>query len=63
MAPGTRSKFGAPMFELEIFRKQMHCVEESTCDIFGIFRRPGNCVPPRYDYEHDQLMRVKKAAS
>jgi len=51
------------MFELEIFRKQMHCVEESTCDIFGIFRRPGNCVPPRYDYEHDQLMRVKKAAS
>jgi len=52
------------MFEPEVFRKQMYCVEESTCDNTGIFRRPrqsfgaptviwrlGNCaplVPPRY---------------
>jgi len=39
MAPGTRSKFGAPMFEPEVFRKQMCCSEESTCDFVGTFRR------------------------
>ena len=31
------------MFEPEVFRKQMHCIEESACNIVGIFRRPGNC--------------------
>jgi len=59
MAPGARSEFGAPMFELpEVFRKKMYCIEESTCDIceafwrplhsFGdsaVIRRPGNCAP------------------
>jgi len=42
MAPGARSKFGAPMFEAEVFRKQIHYTEESTCDIVvvGTFRRP-----------------------
>ena len=40
MAPGARSKFGAPMFEPEVFRKQMYCTEESTCDIVETFRRP-----------------------
>jgi len=40
MASGARSKFGAPMFEPEIFRKQMYCIEESICDIVGAFRRP-----------------------
>ena len=39
MAPGTISKFGAPMFE-PVFPKQMYCIEESTCDIAGPFRRP-----------------------
>ena len=39
MAPGTISKFGAPMFE-PVFPKQMYCTEESTCDIAGPFRRP-----------------------
>ena len=58
MVPGTRSKFGAPMFETEVFRKQMYCIEESTHDIVGTFRhpplvirRPGNCAllaTPRY---------------
>jgi len=24
---GARSKFGAPMFEPEVFRKQMYCIE------------------------------------
>jgi len=33
-------KFGAPMFEPEFFRKQMCCIEESACDIVGIFRQP-----------------------
>jgi len=58
MAPGARSKFGAPMFEPEVFRKQMYCIEECVCDIVGSLwrhpqrigapieiRRPGNCVP------------------
>ena len=40
MAPGARSKFSAPMFEPEVFWKQMYCIEESTCDIVGTFRRP-----------------------
>jgi len=25
------------MFKPEVFRKQMYCIEESTCDIVGIF--------------------------
>jgi len=28
MAPGARNKFGAPMFESEVFRKQMYCFEK-----------------------------------
>jgi len=28
------------MYEPEVFRKQMYCIDESTCDIVGIFRRP-----------------------
>jgi len=31
--------FGAPMFEPEVFRKQMYCIEESTGDIVGTVRR------------------------
>ena len=27
------------MFEFEVFRKQMHCIEESTCDIVWTFWR------------------------
>jgi len=30
----------APMFEPKVFRKQKCCVEKSTCDIFGTYRRP-----------------------
>jgi len=36
----ARSKFGAPMLEFEVFRKQMCCIETSTCDIIGTFQRP-----------------------
>jgi len=32
-------KFDDPMFEPELFRKQMYCIEESACDIVGTFRR------------------------
>ena len=51
MAPGARSNFGVPMFEPEVFRKQMYSTEESTCNTVGIFgvrmviRRPGNFAP------------------
>jgi len=40
MAPVARSKFGAPMFEFEVFRKQMYYIEESTYDIVGTFWHP-----------------------
>jgi len=56
MTPGARSKFGVPVFEPEVFRKQMYCTEESTCDIVGIFAPPavirhsGNCVPFSHRY-------------
>jgi len=36
----ARRRFGTPMFETEVFRKQKYCVEESACDIVGAFRRP-----------------------
>ena len=45
MAPRVRSKFRSPMFEPKVFRQQMCCSEESTCDIVGIFRHPGNFAP------------------
>jgi len=28
------------MLELELFRKEIYCIEESACDIVGTFRRP-----------------------
>ena len=52
MAPRARNKFGALMFEPELFQKQIYSIEESTCDIAGTFRcprviwRPGHCTPP-----------------
>ena len=38
-----KNKFGAPMFEPEVFPKQIYCIEEGTCDIVGTFRRPPKC--------------------
>jgi len=38
--PGQEASLAPPMFEPEVFRKQMNCMEESTCDIVGTFRRP-----------------------
>jgi len=56
MAPGARNKFGASMFETEVFRKQMYCFEKSAYDIVVTFWPPAmiprqrNCAPfpPRY---------------
>ena len=45
MAPGAKSKFGAPIFDFEVVRKQMYCFEEIICVIVGTIRRPGNCTP------------------
>jgi len=51
MAPGARNKFGAPVFEPEVFRKQMYCFEKSAYDIVVTFwspaliPRPRNCPP------------------
>jgi len=38
------------MFDPELFRKQIYCIQGSTCDTFGAFRRPGIVppAPPRY---------------
>ena len=38
-ARGTK-QFAAPMFELEVFRKQMYCIEESNSDNVGTFVAP-----------------------
>jgi len=40
MAPEARSKLDALVFEPELFRKQIYCIEESTCDIVGTFQHP-----------------------
>jgi len=40
MGPWARSRFGAPIFEPEVFRKQMYSIEESTCDTVATFRHP-----------------------
>jgi len=45
MAPGAKSKFGAPMFEPKVFWKRMYYIEESTSAIVGTFRHSGNCAP------------------
>jgi len=50
MAPEARNKFGAPMFEAEVFRKQMYCTEVlvTLLGLFGaliVIRRPGIVTP------------------
>jgi len=41
MAPGARSTFGASMFEPEVFRKQMCCIDESILvTLLGLFGDP-----------------------
>jgi len=43
------------MFELELFRKQIYCIEENTCDSFGTFRRPYNDSAPHVDSAPGEL--------
>ena len=68
---GTRDKkhVCCPMFESEVFRKQMYCIEKSPCDIVGTFRPapqsfgaqivirgPGKCAPfPPTRYAPDSV--------
>jgi len=44
MAPRARGKFGGPMFEPEIVRKQIYYIENSTFDIVGTFQ----CFPQSF---------------
>jgi len=44
-----RSKFGALMFETEVFRKQMYCIEESTCEIVDFLAPPAVIWRPNSD--------------
>jgi len=39
MAHGAGSKFATYMFEPEVFRKQIYCIEESACDTVETFQR------------------------
>jgi len=39
MAPGARNRFGVPVFEPDVFWKEMHCIEESTCDVVDTLQR------------------------
>ena len=45
MAPGERNKFGTPMFEHEVFRKQMYCFEKK-CLLLWLFGPPPVIQPP-----------------
>ena len=51
MAPEARSKFGAPMFEPEVFWKQMYCIEASRVHVnmLGLFGAPrSDLAPPEW---------------
>jgi len=44
------------MFEPEVFRKYMYCIEDSTCDIVVTFRRPPQSFgAPRSYSAHGEL--------
>jgi len=48
--PGQEASLAPPYPKPEVFRKQMYCIEESTCDIDGTFwRRPQSFVSSRSD--------------
>ena len=47
MAPGARSKFGTPMSVTGLSEANVaYCIEKSTSDIVGTFRRPPSDLPP-----------------
>jgi len=50
-----KNKFGTPMFEPEVFPKQMYCIEEVLVTLLGLFGASRSasapwelCLPPRY---------------
>jgi len=43
------------MFKSKVFRKQMYCVEESTCEIFKTFPRPRSDLAPHSDSAPGEL--------
>jgi len=43
------------MFEPELFWKQIHCIEESTCDILGLFGVPSSDSAPHIDSAPGEL--------
>jgi len=45
MAPGARNRFSTPMFEPKVFWELIYCIEGSTCNTVGAFRRHGHCAP------------------
>jgi len=45
MAPGARNKFAAPMFEPEVFRKQMYCFEKVLMTLLGLFGPRSDSAP------------------
>ena len=67
MAPGAKSKFGAPMFDLELFWKQMYCIEKVLQTLLKVFGAPRSdsapgelCppVPPRYAPVHTTYLMI-----
>jgi len=36
-SPGKEASVAPPIFEPEVFQKQMYCIEECVCEIVGIF--------------------------
>jgi len=47
--PGQKNKFGAPMVEPVLFRKQVYYIEESTCEIVAFSAAPAVIRRPRSD--------------
>jgi len=46
LRPEQEASLVPPIFEPEVFRKQMYCIEECVCDIVGIFWLPRNHSAP-----------------
>jgi len=62
---GQETSLVPQWFEPKVFRKQMCCIEESTCDIVKTFRRPlrirqpGHCGPSPTPYGPGGIKTVK----
>jgi len=54
MAPGGRSKFGAPMLEPEVFRKQIH-LKKILVTSLGLFGVPAMVRRPHSDSAPGEL--------